>query len=330
MWLLKNPHDYDILVAENLFGDIVSDLAAQLVGGLGFACSGNIGDTYGVFEPTHGSAPKYSGMYKVNPIATILAAKMMLDWIGEIGQGRGHRRGRRRRHQGREGPDLRHGRVVDKPRRRPGRRRQALTSHDRPGGRHDDAERLGGPPPRTASSSGEVNLESPSTHSARLLRSIDFLLGAHGCRYRGGRRLRRGRRARARSPASASVSAPSSLWPSPRENPSPPVSTLEALAAKIVSPPVRLACPLLDAKKGEIYAALFEAPGGAARRDHPPRRLRPRRVLRPASRPPGHRLHRERPRPLTGRSSSVCQGQGALPARARRSSPPRSAGSAAG
>ena len=83
MWLLKNPHDYDVLVAENLFGDIVSDLAAQLVGGLGFACSGNIGDRYGVFEPTHGSAPKYAGMYKVNPIATILAAKMMLDWIGE-------------------------------------------------------------------------------------------------------------------------------------------------------------------------------------------------------------------------------------------------------
>lgn len=88
MWLLKNPHDYDVLVAENLFGDIVSDLAAQLVGGLGFACSGNIGDKYAVFEPTHGSAPKYAGMYKVNPIATILAAKMMLDWIGEMDKGR--------------------------------------------------------------------------------------------------------------------------------------------------------------------------------------------------------------------------------------------------
>ncbi len=83
MWLLKNPKDYDVLVAENLFGDIISDLAAQLVGGLGFACSGNIGDKYAVFEPTHGSAPKYAGMYKVNPIATILAAKMMLEWIGE-------------------------------------------------------------------------------------------------------------------------------------------------------------------------------------------------------------------------------------------------------
>lgn len=83
MWLVKNPQDYDILVAENLFGDIISDLGAQLVGGLGFACAGNIGDTYAVFEPTHGSAPKYAGMYKVNPLATMLAAKMMLEWLGE-------------------------------------------------------------------------------------------------------------------------------------------------------------------------------------------------------------------------------------------------------
>ncbi len=83
MWLLKNPFDYDILVAENMFGDILSDLAAQLVGGLGFASAGNIGDSYAVFEPTHGSAPKYSGMYMVNPIATLLACKLMLDWLGE-------------------------------------------------------------------------------------------------------------------------------------------------------------------------------------------------------------------------------------------------------
>ncbi len=83
MWLVKNPQDYDVLVAENLFGDIISDLAAQLVGGLGFASAGNIGDRYGVFEPTHGSAPKYAGQYKVNPIATFLAARMMLEWLGE-------------------------------------------------------------------------------------------------------------------------------------------------------------------------------------------------------------------------------------------------------
>jgi isocitrate/isopropylmalate dehydrogenase len=54
-----------------------------MVGGLGFGCSGNIGDKLAVFEPTHGSAPKYAGQYKVNPIATILAAKMMLEWLGE-------------------------------------------------------------------------------------------------------------------------------------------------------------------------------------------------------------------------------------------------------
>jgi isocitrate/isopropylmalate dehydrogenase len=83
MWLLKNPFNYDVLVAPNLYGDIISDLCAQMVGGLGFGCSGNIGTTLAVFEPTHGSAPKYAGMYKVNPIATILAAKMMLDWLGE-------------------------------------------------------------------------------------------------------------------------------------------------------------------------------------------------------------------------------------------------------
>ena len=83
MWLLKNPLNYDVLVAPNLYGDIVSDLCAQMVGGLGFACSGNIGEKLGVFEPTHGSAPKYAGQYKVNPIATILTAKMMLDWLGE-------------------------------------------------------------------------------------------------------------------------------------------------------------------------------------------------------------------------------------------------------
>jgi len=82
-WLLKKPDNYDILVAPNLYGDIISDLCAQMTGGLGFGSSGNIGDKYGVFEPTHGSAPKYAGMYKVNPIATILAGKMMLEWLGE-------------------------------------------------------------------------------------------------------------------------------------------------------------------------------------------------------------------------------------------------------
>lgn len=84
MWLLKNPLNYDVLVAPNLYGDIISDLCAQMVGGLGFGCSGNIGEGMAVFEPTHGSAPKYAGQYKVNPIASILAAKMMLEWLGEV------------------------------------------------------------------------------------------------------------------------------------------------------------------------------------------------------------------------------------------------------
>jgi len=83
MWLIKNPRDYDVIVTTNLFGDILSDLCAQLIGGMGFAYSGNIGQTYAVFEPTHGSAPKYAGQNKVNPLASILAAKMMVDWVGE-------------------------------------------------------------------------------------------------------------------------------------------------------------------------------------------------------------------------------------------------------
>jgi len=65
-----------------MFGDIISDLCAQLVGGLGFASSGNIGDDYGVFEPTHGSAPKYAGQHKVNPMAMILTLAMMMKWLG--------------------------------------------------------------------------------------------------------------------------------------------------------------------------------------------------------------------------------------------------------
>ncbi len=85
MWLTKNPEDYGVLVAGNMFGDIVSDAFAGLVGGLGFACSGNIGDRVAVFEPTHGSAPKYEALDPpiVNPIAMILSAAMLLDHVGE-------------------------------------------------------------------------------------------------------------------------------------------------------------------------------------------------------------------------------------------------------
>ncbi|MFH1808754.1 MAG: isocitrate/isopropylmalate family dehydrogenase, partial [Pseudomonadota bacterium] len=85
MWLTKNPEDYGVIVAGNMFGDIVSDGFAGLVGGLGFAASGNIGETCAVFEPTHGSAPKYEKLNPsiVNPIAMILSACMMLDHVGE-------------------------------------------------------------------------------------------------------------------------------------------------------------------------------------------------------------------------------------------------------
>ncbi len=86
MWLTKNPEVYGPIVAGNLFGDIISDAFAGLVGGLGFACSGNIGDEVAVFEPTHGSAPKYEEIEPsiVNPIAMILSAAMMLDHVGEL------------------------------------------------------------------------------------------------------------------------------------------------------------------------------------------------------------------------------------------------------
>lgn len=85
MWLTKNPEDYGVIVSGNMFGDIVSDGFAGLVGGLGFACSANIGEKVAIFEPTHGSAPKYETFNPsiVNPIAMVLSACMMLDHIGE-------------------------------------------------------------------------------------------------------------------------------------------------------------------------------------------------------------------------------------------------------
>jgi len=86
MWLTKNPEDYAVVVASNLFGDVISDAFAGLVGGLGFAASGNIGDEVAVFEPTHGSAPKYAELNPpiVNPIAMFLSAVMMLEHVGEM------------------------------------------------------------------------------------------------------------------------------------------------------------------------------------------------------------------------------------------------------
>jgi isocitrate dehydrogenase (NAD+) len=83
MQLVQKPGDYDVLVLPNLYGDIISDLAAGLVGGLGVAPGANIGNGIAVFEPTHGSAPKYKGMNKANPTAIILSAVLMLKYIGE-------------------------------------------------------------------------------------------------------------------------------------------------------------------------------------------------------------------------------------------------------
>jgi len=83
MQLVQKPELYDVIVTTNLYGDIISDLCAGLVGGLGMAPSCNLGEKAAVFEPTHGSAPKYAGMNKVNPTATILSGVMMLRYLGE-------------------------------------------------------------------------------------------------------------------------------------------------------------------------------------------------------------------------------------------------------
>ncbi len=85
MWLNKNPEDYGVIVTSNMFGDIISDAFSGLVGGLGFSNSANIGDDCAIFEPTHGSAPKYENLKPsiVNPIAMILSAGLMLDHLGE-------------------------------------------------------------------------------------------------------------------------------------------------------------------------------------------------------------------------------------------------------
>jgi len=83
MRLIKEPQNYDVIVTTNLFGDILSDEAAQLIGGLGMAPGGNIGDDFALFEPVHGSAPTRVGKHTANPCSMILASKMMLEWLGE-------------------------------------------------------------------------------------------------------------------------------------------------------------------------------------------------------------------------------------------------------
>jgi 3-isopropylmalate dehydrogenase len=83
MRLIKEPQEFDVLVTPNMFGDILSDEAAQLVGGLGMAPGANIGDNFAIFEPIHGSAPTRVGKQNANPLSMILAGKMMLEWLGE-------------------------------------------------------------------------------------------------------------------------------------------------------------------------------------------------------------------------------------------------------
>ena len=83
MYLVQRPGHYDVVVAENMFGDILSDLAAATVGGLGMAPSGDIGDHYALFQPSHGTAPDIAGKGIANPLATILSAGLMLEWLGQ-------------------------------------------------------------------------------------------------------------------------------------------------------------------------------------------------------------------------------------------------------
>jgi len=80
-WIVRTPEWFDVCVIPNMFGDIATDLAAVLQGSMGMAASGNVGDRYGMFEPIHGSAPKHAGKNRINPIATISATQMMLDWL---------------------------------------------------------------------------------------------------------------------------------------------------------------------------------------------------------------------------------------------------------
>lgn len=84
LYMVQAPWNYDVLVMENMFGDILSDLGAGLVGGLGLGPSAEIGDQYGLFQPSHGSAPQIAGLNMANPLATILSVAMMLEWLGDF------------------------------------------------------------------------------------------------------------------------------------------------------------------------------------------------------------------------------------------------------
>jgi 3-isopropylmalate dehydrogenase len=83
MWAVRNPEWFDVVVTPNMFGDISTDLASVLQGGMGIAASANLGDQHGMFEPVHGSAPKYTGQNITNPMAMINSVSLMFDWLGE-------------------------------------------------------------------------------------------------------------------------------------------------------------------------------------------------------------------------------------------------------
>ncbi len=86
LYMVQDPYRFDVMVTENMFGDIISDLAAGLIGGMGMAPSGDIGDSYAVFQPSHGTAPTIAGKNLANPIATILSGALMLRWLGDTKQ----------------------------------------------------------------------------------------------------------------------------------------------------------------------------------------------------------------------------------------------------
>ncbi|MCK7470549.1 MAG: isocitrate/isopropylmalate family dehydrogenase [Desulfomicrobium escambiense] len=299
MWLLKNPHDYDVLVGrEPVRRHHLATCAAQLVGGLGFACQRQHRR-----QATRSSSrrtarrPSTPGMYKVNPIATILAAKMMLDWLGETDKGeRARRPPSPRSSQEGQVADLRHGRQVRRastsagpspPSSRSGR--MAGPAHPR--GRHDDAQRLRGPargrdaPRRGRRRVGRDPLGPPapvrstscSAPTAATSRTSTLSPWPPGP---------------ARSPASASGSARSNPWPSPRPGPVAPVSTLTGPGREARRRPGGSHLPPPRRQEGGDLRRPVRGRCRRPGRDRPPGRLRPGRLLRRAPGRAGHRLHR--------------------------------------
>ena len=174
MQLVQRPEEYDVLVLPNLYGDVLSDLCAGMIGGLGMAPGANYGEHAAVFEPTHGSAPKYAGQNKVNPMAQMLSGMLMLRHLDETGGGRPPGGGDRRRDPRGEEPHLRHEadpRRPDRGRDERGRRRD----HRQAGSREsaDCAEKkspssapgTSAPPARSSSRAATTRTSCSSTSS---------------------------------------------------------------------------------------------------------------------------------------------------------------------